>query len=92
MGLLSSQVFGGAMTESNRTEQLLTEIRDLLAAHEQRYSDYLARVEELSKTQATRTQENIKQVSRSRIGLFLLALVIGIMLWAFMLYVIIRMS
>jgi hypothetical protein len=80
------------MTESNQTEKLLTEIRDLLAARELRYSDYLARVEEINKSQSAERREAQRAINRSRIGLFILALIIGIMLWAFMLYVIIRVS
>jgi ElaB/YqjD/DUF883 family membrane-anchored ribosome-binding protein len=80
------------MAGSDRTEELLTEIRDLLAGHEQRYAEYLARFEELDKSQAARTREYIKQAHWSRLGVLAVALVIGILLWVFMLYVIIRVQ
>lgn len=98
---------GGTITELERTEQLLTEIRDLLAGHEKRYGEYLARVEAIADTQHQRHSEYLAQSAemykthlvdvrlerkRGRIGLFLLALIIGILLWAVMLYVILRVD
>jgi hypothetical protein len=80
------------MPESNQTELLLTEIRDLLAAREERYSEYLSRVEEINKSNSAERQSMRRAMNRDRIGLFLVALIIGIFLWAFTLYVTIRVS
>jgi hypothetical protein len=48
---MSSQTLGFAMSEFNQIEQLLTEIRDLMARHEQQYKDYLAKSEQVYKDQ-----------------------------------------
>jgi hypothetical protein len=94
------------MTE-NDTNQLLREIRDLLAGHEQRYAEYLARVEAEAKANRQNHSEYLAKQEqmyklhledvrlerkRGRVGLFIIALCIGIMLWAVMMWVIIRLE
>jgi hypothetical protein len=91
----------------DETNELLREIRDLLAGHEKRYADYLDRVEANSKTQhqnfseyLAKSEEHYKrhledvrlERKRGRIQLFIIALVIGLMAWAFTNWLIIRVS
>jgi len=91
----------------NDTNQLLREIRDLLAGHEQRYAEYLARVEADTKTNHQKHSEYLAKQEqmyklhledvrlerkRGRVGLFIIALCIGIMLWAIMFWAIIRLE
>jgi hypothetical protein len=44
------------MPESNQTDQLLTEIRDLLALHEEKYDEHLEKVREADANQLSASQ------------------------------------
>jgi hypothetical protein len=85
------------MSDSSETNRLLTEIRDLLVQREKLYAEYLARHAENDEKYLARVADNKRQVaeaqraySRSRVGLFILALIIGVFLWAFMMWVIVK--
>jgi hypothetical protein len=95
------------MGDNEESNLLLREIRDLLTGHEKRYVDYLARVEAEAKANRQNHSEHLAKQEqmykmhledvrlerkRGRVGLFLIALVIGLFLWAFMMWVIVRVQ